>query len=250
MSMPLAEGKIVLVTGGGSGIGEASARLFAAEGASAVVIADRDTGGARRVADDIGAEAATVDITDEASVRALIDGIVERHGRLDSALNNAGISGRLTNLVDLSLEAWHEMLAVNLTGAFLCLKHELRVMAAAGRGAIVNTASAAGVVPSPGLAHYCAAKHGVLGLTKTAAKEHVTAGIRVNAVLPGTTRTPMMEAFIGGDADVERIMQRTVGRGAMGTPQEIAEAAVWLCSDRASFVTGESLIVDGGTVFR
>lgn len=167
----LAHAMVVLVTGGARGIGEASARLFAAEGAHAVIVADADGDAASAVAADIvatggTAEAVTVDVTDEDSVVSMIDGIVQRWGRLDAAHNNAGISGTMTPLTDLSIADWDRMLAVNLTGVFLCCKHELRHMVPAGVGAIVNTSSGAGMVGVAGLGHYAAAKHGVLGLTK------------------------------------------------------------------------------------
>ncbi len=189
-------------------------------------------------------------MTDEAQVQAAVDTAVERYGRLDCAHNNAGTSGTPSAFHDLTLEDWNRVVALNLTGVFLCLKHELAVMAAAGRGAIVNTSSGAGVIGFPGLPHYVASKHGVLGLTKTAAQEYVRQGIRVNAICPGTTDTPMMQSFIGGDPAMEAFMSKTVPTGEMGRPEQVAEAVVWLCSDRASFVNGESMAVDGGTLCR
>jgi NAD(P)-dependent dehydrogenase (short-subunit alcohol dehydrogenase family) len=250
----LVGGKVALVTGAGSGIGAASAQLFAAEGAT-VVVADIDGAAAAAVAAairDVGGEATAVqaDVTDEASVTAMVAAVLERHGRLDCAHNNAGISGQMTPFTDLSLDDWDRLIAINLTGVFLCLKHELRAMAAQGGGSIVNTSSGAGVVGVAGLPHYAAAKHGVLGLTKSAAQEYAKAGIRVNAICPGTTRTPMIEAFIAGNPDVEKFVTHTIGRGSLGEAGEVAQAAVWLCSDRASFVSGESMLVDGATVCR
>ena len=247
-------GKVALVTGGASGIGAASARLFAAEGAT-VVVADIDGPAADEVAASIRGEggdagAVAVDVTDEASVEAMIATIVERHGRLDCAHNNAGISGAMTPFTDLALDSWEHMIRVNLTSVFLCMKHELAAMQRQGLGAIVNTSSGAGVVGFAGLPHYVAAKHGVLGLTKTAAQEFAKSGIRVNAVCPGTTRTPMIESFLAGQPEIEKLVRRGVGRGSLGEAIEIAEAAVWLCSDRASFVSGESMLVDGATICR
>lgn len=252
--MGLVEGKIALVTGGGSGIGEATARLLAAEGAT-VAVADIDEPNANRVALGIMADgglalAYRVDVTDEAEVSRLIADIVLANGRLDIAHNNAGISGAPSAFTDLTSDAWHRMIELNLTSVFLCMKYELRQMAAQGSGSIINTSSGAGVVGAPGLPHYTAAKHGVLGLTKCAAMEFAPKGIRVNAVLPGTTRTPMIEGFIGGSADIERMVTRGIGRRSMGAPDEIAQAVVWLASDRASFVNGESMLVDGATVCR
>lgn len=251
----LAEGKVVVVTGAARGIGEASARLFAAEGAAMVVLADLDVEGAEVVAASIRdgggcAEAVGVDVTDEDSVEALVTGVVERHGRLDAAHNNAGISGDMTAFTELSLGSWQRMIDINLTSVFLCMKHELRQMAAQGSGAIVNTSSGAGVVGFAGLPHYVAAKHGVVGLTKTAAQEFARQGIRVNAILPGTTNTPMIRGFVESNPDVGAMIARSVGRGVLGEPDEVAQAAVWLCSDRASFVSGESMLVDGATVCR
>lgn len=247
-------GKVALVTGAGSGIGEAAAKLFAAEGAKVMVV-DIDLAAADRVVDDIvaaGGHASSVaaDVTDEADVAAMVTAAQERYGRLDCAFNNAGISGAMTAFTDLTLDDWNRMIAINLTSVFLCMKHELGVMAAQGSGAIVNTSSGAGVVAAPGLPHYTAAKHGVLGLTKCAAQEFAAKGIRVNAILPGTTRTPMIEGFIAGNPEAERMVSRGIGRRTLGDPMEVAQAAVWLCSDRASFVCGESLLVDGATVCR
>lgn len=250
----LVEGKVALVTGAGSGIGEASARLFAHEGAS-VVVADIDAEAAERVAASIragGASASAVaaDVTDEADVAAMVQHVLDRFGRLDCALNNAGISGSMTPFTQLSLDEWNLMIAIDLTSVFLCMKHELRVMAEQGFGAIVNTSSGAGVVGFSGLAHYVAAKHGVVGLTKTAASEFARAGIRVNAILPGTTNTPMVQEFLTAHPTAAGVVAGSVGRGTLGEPGEVAQAAVWLCSDRAGFVSGESMLVDGATVCR
>lgn len=248
------DGEVALVTGAGGGIGRATAVLFAAEGARVVVVDLHEDGLAGTVAEvaAAGGEAVAVvaDVTDEAQVEAAVATAVERFGRLDCAHNNAGTSGTPAPFTDLSLEDWNRVVTLNLTGVFLGMKHELRVMAPAGRGAIVNTSSGAGVIGFPSLPHYVASKHGVLGLTKTAAQEYARSGVRVNAVCPGTTDTPMMQAFIGGDEGVEKMMKRTVPTGELGRPEQIAEAVVWLCSDRASFVNGDTMLVDGGTVCR
>ena len=250
----LTEGKVALVTGAGRGIGEAIARLFASEGA-AVLVCDINMGAAQAVVQAIqekGGEAMAVaaDVTKEDDVATCVRTAIDWYGRLDCAVNNAGISGRFGSFIDLPLNEWQQMIDINLTSVFLCLKYELGVMAAQGFGSIVNISSGAGVVAAPGLPHYTAAKHGVLGLTKCAAQEFAAKGVRVNAILPGTTRTPMIENFINGDPAVEKMVSRGIGRGHLGEPSEIAEAAVWLCSDRASFVCGESLLVDGATVCR
>lgn len=253
-SSGLVQGKVALITGGGSGIGEAAAKLFAREGAQ-VMVADLDAANAARVAREIvaaGGDAAEVvaDVTDESDVAAMVAAVRDRFGRLDCAFNNAGVSGAPSAFSELGLDEWNRMIAANLTSVFLCMKHELALMAVQGSGAIVNTSSGAGVVAAPGLPHYTAAKHGVLGLTKCAAQEYAAKGIRVNAILPGTTRTPMIEGFVAGNPELERMVSRGIGRGTLGRPDEIAEAAVWLCSDRASFVCGESILVDGATVCR
>ena len=196
------------------------------------------------------ATAAAVDVTDEAAVAALVDAVVDRCGRLDAAFNNAGISDMMAEFHELDADRWDRMIAVNLTSVFLCMKHELRHMQAQGSGAIVNTSSGAGVVAAPGQPHYTAAKHGVVGLTKAAAQEYARRGIRVNAVLPGSTDTPMIRRFIGDNPDIAKLIASTNIGGRMLTPDEVAETAVWLASDAASMVNGQSLIVDGGGLVR
>lgn len=249
----MVEGKIVLVTGGSGGIGRAAAVIYAREGAAHVAIADlKDPEGAETVAmvEAAGATASYhhVDLTDEAQVEALVGAVVAEHGRLDVAFNNAGITDAMTAFTDLSLDAWNRMIAINLTSVFLCLKHELRQMAAQGSGAIVNTSSGAGVVGFPGLPHYVAAKHGVLGLTRTAAAEFGRQGIRVNAVLPGSTATPMLLGFIGDDEGLRRMMEASTPIGRLIDPEDIAEAAVWLSGTHARMVNAQAMIVDGGGV--
>lgn len=247
----LAAGAVVIVTGGASGIGAATARRFAAEGAAHVAVVDRHADGARAVADELStagtsAEAHVVDVTDEAAVAAVCDTVVERHGRLDVAFNNAGINDLPVALSELELERWNRMIAVNLTSVFLCCKHELRHMLAAGRGAIVNTSSGAGLVAAPGLPHYTAAKHGVVGLTRAAAQEVARRGVRVNAVLPGSTDTPMIRSFIGDDPQLEAMIARSNIGGELLDPTDIADVVVWLASPAARRVNGQSVVVDGG----
>jgi NAD(P)-dependent dehydrogenase (short-subunit alcohol dehydrogenase family) len=237
--------KVALVTGAGSGIGRASALAFAREGAN-VVVADVNVAGGEETAgliENAGGESLFVqtDVSRDAAVAALVEQAVAKFGRLDLAHNNAGVLGLRALTSDISEEEWDKVLATNLKGIWLCMRHELRQMLAQGSGAIVNTASAAGLVGIWGYPAYSASKHGVAGLTKTAAIEYVKAGIRVNAVCPGFIATPMVR---GMSAD-EGAPQTVVPAGRLGTPEEVAEAVVWLCSDRASYVTGHMMAVDG-----
>lgn len=247
-------GKVALVTGAGSGIGRASACVFAREGAR-VVVSDVDVEGGAETVDQIRkaegqASFVQADVTRERDVAALVDQVVSTFGRIDCAHNNAGVVGTPGALHLMELDEWSRVLSVNLTGVFLCMKYEIPRMLEQGGGAIVNTSSGAGVLATPGLAHYGASKHGVLGLTKSAALENATTGIRINAVCPGSVDTPMLQASIAGSEGIRKMVLRSQPGGRLGTPEEIAEAAVWLCSDRASFVTGESMLVDGGSIAR
>jgi NAD(P)-dependent dehydrogenase (short-subunit alcohol dehydrogenase family) len=251
----LAAGKIVLVTGAAGGMGRAGAELFAAEGAAHVYVADIDGGGAAETVEIVRrdggrATALELDVTDEGAVAAAVTTIAGEHGRLDAAWNNAGINDVSRPFHDLDAEAWHRMLAVNLTSVFFCMKHELGQMLTQGGGAIVNTSSGAGLVAAPGLPHYTAAKHGVLGLTKAAAQEYNGRGIRVNAVCPGMVDTPMIQSWFSSNADLAKAVLATMPGGKLGRPEQVAEAAVWLCSDRADWVSGLSMVVDGGGVNR
>lgn len=228
-------GRVALVTGGASGIGAATVELLRSRAAT-VVAADLRAGE--------GVEA--LDVTDEVAVDALVATIVARHGRLDLAANVAGTPGVYANVADSSTEVWRSTMAVNLDGVYFCLRAELRAMRAHGSGSIVNVASSAGRMGVPGLAAYSASKHGVIGLTKSAALEVAGEGIRVNAVLPGSVRTPMLRGFVGGDEDLLEKMGQRAPMGRLGEPDEIAEAIVWLLSDAARFVTGNALAPDGG----
>lgn len=228
-------GRVALVTGGASGIGAATVDLLRAAGAT-VVAADLRAGA--------GIEA--LDVTDEAAVDALVAAIVERHGRLDLAANVAGTPGVFADVADSSTTDWRSTLAVNLDGVYFCLRAELRAMRHQGAGSIVNVASSAGRMGVPGLAAYSASKHAVIGLTKSAALEVAGEGIRVNAVCPGSVRTPMLRGFVGGDEALLEKMGRRSPMGRLGEPEEIAEAIVWLLSDAARFVTGNALSPDGG----
>lgn len=243
---------VALVTGGGSGIGQATARLLAERGAQ-VVVADVDGAAAKSTAAEIGISAAaiTVDVADGASVEAMVAFAVETFGGLDWACNIAGIAPEPKPFVEHSFADWQRTIDVNLSGVFFCMQNELRQMLAQGRGgAIVNMSSGAGVVPAPGQPQYTAAKHGVLGLTKQAAQEYASAGIRVNAVLPGQTETGPMRAYLDAMPDRGEKMLRRLPMKRMASPLEIAQAVVWLCSDEASYVNGDSLVVDGGLITR
>src|SRR6266568_865170 len=246
------EGKVALVTGGASGIGRATALTFAREGAK-LVIADMNENGGHQTVQMIkenGGEAIFVrtDVSQAVEVQALISKAVETYGRLDCAHNNAGIAGGVRALTaEYPEDRWQQVIAVNLTGVWLCMKYEISQMLHQGGGTIVNTASAAGLVGGRGMSAYVASKHGVVGLTKTAALEYAKQGIRVNCVCPGYIQTPMTAP---GMEDPERmaLMLASEPVGRMGNPEEVAETVVWLCSDAASFVTGHTMTVDGGYV--
>ena len=250
----MVEGKVALVTGAGSGIGRESAVLFAAEGAAVLVTDVDEEGGAETVAliEAAGGEASflRVDVTNEADVEAMVATAVERHGGLHCAHNNAGVSDPPVDFTEMPLDAWNRMIAIQLTGPFLCMKHELRHMLAHGGGAICNTASGAAFVPAPGQVHYTAAKHGVLGLTRQGANDYARQGVRVNAICPGLVDTPMLQKFMASDPAMAELMPTLATPGRMSTPREQAEVAVWLCSDRASYVSGVSMAVDHGQALR
>ena len=251
-------GKVGLVTGGASGIGRAAVLAFAREGAR-LLVADVDHGGAEQTAQEaraLGADAASVglDVREEAEVERAVGVATQAFGRLDFALNSAGIQGPLRETAEYAEHDWQQVLAVNLTGVWLCTKHEIRAMLRTGGGSVVNVASNFGLVGGVGMAAYSASKHGVIGLTKTAAVEYADRGVRVNALCPGATETPLVGKIIDADpvAGPEIISQITAAlpMGRMGRPEEIASAALWLCSPGASFMTGAALSVDGGFVAR
>lgn len=247
------EGKVALVTGGGSGIGRASALALASNGAR-VVVSDIDTDSGQATVSAIEAasgEAIFVraDVSQATDVQAMINKTIEVYGQLDCAFNNAGIEGPVgVSIADCPEDNWNQVIDINLKGVWLCMKYELAHMAKQGSGAIVNTASVAGLVGGTFGAAYYASKHGVVGLTKAAAMEYGASNIRVNAVCPGVIRTEMAERLIKDNTRVEGVLTAQHPLGRLGTPEEVAEAVVWLSSDAASFVTGQAMAVDGGFV--
>jgi NAD(P)-dependent dehydrogenase (short-subunit alcohol dehydrogenase family) len=243
-------GKVGLVTGAGMGIGRASAIAFAGRGASVAVV-DIDPEAAAETVHLIeagGGRAISIvaDVSAEADIAAAVEKTATAFGRLDFAHNNAGIMAG-NGLIETIAEAdWSRAIQINLTGVFLSMKYELPRLVAQGGGAIVNTASVAGLAPERLMPAYVASKHGVVGLTQTAALDYADAGVRINAICPGSTRTPMFTNFAQDNPGLEQQRAAAAWLGRVGTPDEIAAAAIWLCSDEASFVTGIALRVDGG----
>lgn len=243
------KGKVALITGGTSGIGRATALAFARTGAT-VVICGRNQERGLAVVDLIKARQGQAlfvktDVSKAAEVEALIATVIATYGRLDYAVNNAGL-GAFASTVECTEKVWNLLLKVNLKGAWLCMKSEIPRMLAQGGDAIVNMSSITGMVGIAGMPAYCASKHAIIGLTKTAALEYAKSGIRINAICPGSILTPMQDPVIQGDPEIEAQLGATHPIGRMGTAEEIAEGILWLCSDAASFVTGHTLMVDGG----
>jgi NAD(P)-dependent dehydrogenase (short-subunit alcohol dehydrogenase family) len=245
--------KVALITGGSAGIGRATALAFAREGAR-VVIADVDVEGGEgtaRLVRTAGGEALFVptDVSRTTDVRTLVERTVATYGRLDYACNNAGIEGTQAPTADYPEEIWNRVININLTGVWLCMKYEIPQMLTQGGGVIVNMASILGTVGFPNAAAYVAAKHGLIGLTKTAAIEYAPRGIRVNAVCPAFIATPMLDrAGLLTNPEVYATLVNLHPIKRLGKPEEVAEAVIWLCSDAASFVTGHALLVDGGYI--
>jgi NAD(P)-dependent dehydrogenase (short-subunit alcohol dehydrogenase family) len=249
------ENKVALVTGAASGLGFATAKAFAESGAS-VALADWNDKAARAAAEQLTAQgfealAIRCDVSDDAQVEAMVDETVAKFGRLDAAYNNAGVQNLLAETADTTREDYDRVMSINLRGVWSSMKFELQQMRKQGSGAIVNCSSLGGLVGGAERGIYHAAKHGVIGFTKSAALEYAARGIRVNAVCPGLIWTPMADQMVAsGQGEALKAMEKSVPMGRVGRPEEIADTVLWLCSTAASYVTGQSISVDGGYVMR
>ena len=251
MSNPLDfTGKVALVTGAAAGMGLATSNAFAEAGA-AVVLADYKEEAVKAAAQKLVAAghkaiAVRCDVSDDAQVAAMVDRTIAEFRRIDAAFNNAGVMAQIAPTADSTREDWDRVIGINLRGVWSCMKHELRYMQRQGSGAIVNNASVGALTGNPGIASYIASKHGVVGLTRTAALEYVKHGIRVNAVTPGLIDTQVARDVVSGNEQAYNEIAEHVPIGRAGRPEEIASAVLWLCSPGASYVVGHALTVDGG----
>ncbi|MBS1574463.1 MAG: SDR family oxidoreductase [Bacteroidetes bacterium] len=249
--MKLMEDKVILITGAAQGLGFAAAKAFAEAGAS-VALADWDAALVNKAAEQLTKDgyktlAIVCDVSDDAQVKAMVDKTVATFGKLDAAFNNAGIQNVLADAADQTIEDFDRVTGVNLRGVWSCMKYELQQMRKQGSGAIVNCSSIGGILGGPQRGTYHAAKHGVIGLTKSAALEYAAMGIRINSICPGIIHTPMVDKMMaGGQQDILDAMIAAVPAKRLGQPKEIADAVLWLCSDMASFVVGHTLVADGG----
>lgn len=246
----LYKGKVTIVTGAAEGMGFSTAKAFAEAGAS-VVLADVQADKAHAAAETLTksgftAMAVTCDVSKEDDVAAMVKKAVETYGRLDAAYNNAGLQTPQVPAAEMSYEDYDRTMAINLRGVFTCMKYQIPAMLNNGGGAIVNCSSQGGVTGFPGQAAYIASKHGIIGLTRTAALDYAQKGVRINAVCPGVIQTPMVERLLGDNKDARAELIKSIPAGRLGTGDEIASAVLWLCSPGASFVIGHALMVDGG----
>lgn len=246
------QNKVAIVTGGSFGIGRATAIAFSKRGAKVVIADCKENKETLNEITSPGGEVTFIpcDVSNISDVKNLLDKTISTYGRLDYAFNNAGIEGLTANTPDCTESNWDKTININLKGVWLCMKMEIPQMLKTGKGVIVNCASVAGLVGFTGLPAYVASKHGIIGLTKTAALEYASQGLRVNAVCPGVIHTSMIDRITGNDKEAEKQFTAMEPVGRMGNPDEIAEAVVWLCSDASSFVTGITLPVDGGLIAR
>ena len=243
-------GKTAIVTGGSFGIGRATAINFAIRGAKVAIVDCIEDNETLELIKASGGEAIFIkcDVSNVDEVKKMFEEIIRTFGKIDYAFNNAGIEGISALTHECTDENWDRTIGVNLKGIWLCMKYEIQQMLKQGKGAIVNNASIAGLVGFQGLPAYSASKHGIVGLTKTSALEYAKSGIRVNAVCPGVIKTPMIDRFTGNDKEAEKQFENMEPIGRMGEPEEVAEVVIWLCSESASFVTGNAMQVDGGWV--